>query len=197
MNKKLVAVAVAAVLASPLAAQAQSSNVTLYGRVHLDLEYIDVNQGLPSTQRLSSNSSRLGVRGTESLGGGLNAIFQIESALSADAGGGQLATRETFIGLQGSWGTVKWGNFLAPYDDMHPIFGNTPTLTTSILATAAIWANTHGLLIAPRPIASPSTPLGAKRARALATSTTSPLPSTGIPTARLTAAICSQSDDPV
>ena len=48
--------------------------------------------------------------------------------------------RETFVGLQGSWGTVKIGNFLAPYDDIHPIFGNVPTLTTSILSTAALWA---------------------------------------------------------
>src|SRR5690606_7471381 len=110
MNKKLVAVAVAGLLAAPLAAQAQTANVTLYGRVNLDLEYIDANRDNPSVTRVSSNSSRLGVRGTESLGGGLNAIFQIESAVSADAGGGQLGTRETFIGLQGSWGTVKMGN---------------------------------------------------------------------------------------
>jgi predicted porin len=88
---------------------------------------------------VSSNSSRLGVRGTESLGGGLNAIFQIESNVQADAGGSTLASRETFVGLQGSWGTVKLGNFLAPYDDIHPIFGNVPTLTTSILSTATLW----------------------------------------------------------
>ena len=140
MNKKLVAVAVAAVLAAPLAAQAQTANVTLYGRLNLTLEYIDANGDNPSVQRLSSNSSRLGVRGTESLGGGLNAIFQIESSISGDAGGGTLAGRDTFVGLQGSWGTVRFGNFLAPYDDMHPIFGNVPTFTTSILSTASIWA---------------------------------------------------------
>ncbi len=140
MNKKLVAVAVAAVLAAPLAAQAQTANVTLYGRLNITLEYIDANGDRPSVQRLSSNSSRLGVRGTESLGGGLNAIFQIESSISGDAGGGTLAGRDTFVGLQGSWGTVRFGNFLAPYDDMHPIFGNVPTFTTSILSTASIWS---------------------------------------------------------
>jgi predicted porin len=90
--------------------------------------------------RVSSNSSRLGVRGSEALGGGLSAIFQIESNVSADTGGGLLGTRETFVGLQGSWGTFKIGNFLAPYDDIHPIFGNVPTLTTSILSTASLWA---------------------------------------------------------
>jgi predicted porin len=90
--------------------------------------------------RVNSNSSRLGVRGSEALGGGLSAIFQIESNVNADSGGGVLATRETFVGLQGAWGTFKMGNFLAPYDDIHPIFGSVPTLTTSILATASLWA---------------------------------------------------------
>ena len=51
-----------------------------------------------------------------------------------------LAGRETFVGLQGGWGTFKMGHFLTPYDDIHPIFGNVPTLTTSILSTAELWA---------------------------------------------------------
>jgi len=53
---------------------------------------------------------------------------------------GTLAGRETFVGLQGDWGTLKLGHFLTPYDDLLPIFGNAPTLTTSMLSTAAIWA---------------------------------------------------------
>jgi predicted porin len=151
MNKKLVAVAVAGLLAAPLAAQAQTANVTLYGRLNLTMEAVNGqanDPNLPATAapvnrtvyRVSSNSSRLGVKGSEALGGGLSAIFQIESNVNADTGGGVLATRETFVGLQGSWGTFKIGNFLAPYDDIHPIFGNVPTLTTSILSTAALWA---------------------------------------------------------
>jgi predicted porin len=151
MNKKLVAVAVAGLLAAPLAAQAQTANVTLYGRLNLTMEAVSgqqVQAELPASAapvnrtvyRVSTNSSRLGVRGSESLGGGLSAIFQIESSINADSGGGTLAGRETFVGLQGTWGTFKVGNFLAPYDDIHPIFGNVPTLTTSILSTAALWA---------------------------------------------------------
>ncbi len=143
MNKKLVAVAVAGVLAAPLAAQAQTANVTLYGRLNLTAEAVQGQQsdGTKGTYyQVSSNSSRLGVRGTESLGGGLNAIFQIESNVSADTGGGLLGTRETFAGLQGGWGTVKIGNFLAPNDDLHGIFGNVPTLLTSLLATSSVWA---------------------------------------------------------
>ncbi len=151
MNKKLVAVAVAGLLAAPLAAQAQTANVTLYGRLNMTMEAVNgqaVDPNLPATAapvnrtiyRVNSNSSRLGVRGSEALGGGLSAIFQIESGVNADISGGVLASRETFVGLQGSWGTFKMGYFLTPYDDIHPIFGNVPTLTTSILSTASIWA---------------------------------------------------------
>jgi predicted porin len=149
MNKKLIAVAVAGLLAAPLVAQAQTANVVLYGRLNLDLEYVNAsvdqaNVNAPNVTRLSSNSSRFGLRGTEALGGGLNAIWQIESSVVGDAGGGTIAGRDTFIGLQGSWGTVRFGNFLAPYDDVHPVFGDTNTYLTSIAAQAAIWANNGG-----------------------------------------------------
>ena len=185
MNKKLVALAVGGAFALPFAAQAQTANVTLYGRLNVDLEFINgktcqngatggagagaqnfqactntqvapnatPNQiSNPTVNRLSSNSSRFGMRGTESLGGGLNAVFQIESNVSGDTGnssGSGLASRETFVGLQGSWGRVTYGNFLAPQDDLHPIFGNAPTLTTSIrrppILALAVSARTRGL----------------------------------------------------
>jgi predicted porin len=167
MNKKLVALAVAGAFALPLAAQAQTANVTLYGRLNLDFEFVrgktcaaattpvtgapgtpagcnptptTDNSTNPTVNRVSTNSSRLGVRGTESLGGGLNAIFQIESSINGDTNSGNLGGRETFVGLQGSWGKFTLGNFLLPEDDLHPIFGNAPTLTTSIFSTAALWA---------------------------------------------------------
>ena len=146
MNKKLVAVAVAGILGAPLAAHAQTANVTLYGRLNVDFEVVNGKQAdgsNPNVTRVSSNTSRLGVKGVESLGGGLNAIFQIESNVSADTGNSSasgFASRETFVGLQGNWGTFKMGKFLVPMDDMHPIFGNVPTYLTSILNTAALWA---------------------------------------------------------
>lgn len=161
MKKKLVAVAVAGVLGAPLAAHAQTANVTLYGRLNVDLEFVRgetcASAGVPSgntpcgpvnnqsttnptVTRLSTNSSRFGIRGTEALGGGLSAIFQIESSINADTNAGNLGGRETFVGFQGSWGTFKMGHFLMPLDDMHPIFGNVPTYTTSILSTATLWA---------------------------------------------------------
>ncbi len=161
MNKKLVAVAVAGLLAAPLAAQAQTANVTLYGRLNLSLEAISgrqVDPNLPATAapvnrtiyKVGSNSSRLGVRGTEALGGGLSVIFQIESSINGESGagpagvsGGSLAARDTFAGLQGPWGTAKVGFFLAPYDDITPLYGNVPTLLTGILSTGALWGQAN------------------------------------------------------
>jgi predicted porin len=154
MNKKLVALAVAGAFALPLAAQAQTANVTLYGRGNVDLEFIrgaqpaSVTNGIPAGEnptvaRVSSNTSRFGMRGQESLGGGLLAVFQIESNVSFDTGNSSssgLASRESFVGLQGSWGKVTMGKFLMPQDDVHAVFGNVPTLLTSILSTADVWA---------------------------------------------------------
>jgi predicted porin len=145
MNKKLVVLAVAGAFASPLAVQAQTANVTLYGRLNMDLEFVKGEQtdgSNPTVNRVSSNSSRFGMRGTESLGGGLQAIFQIESNVSGDTGNAassSLASRETFVGLQGSWGKVYMGKFLMPQDDVRFIFDNKTTLGTSLLSDGALW----------------------------------------------------------
>ncbi|HEY7944823.1 MAG: porin [Burkholderiales bacterium] len=133
---------VGGVALSPIA-HAQFANVSLYGSLNLDLELVDGAQrdgSNASVARVSSNSSRFGLRGHEYLGRGLVAIFQLESSVLGDTGGSALASRETWVGLQGDWGTFKLGSFLTPYDDIHTIFGNSPTLTTSILSTAALWA---------------------------------------------------------
>src|SRR5438132_1311256 len=156
MKSTLITLLVAsATLFSP-GAEAQIANVRLYGSFNVDLEFVNGatcnNPGSPgcgaagnerqnpTVVRVSSNSSRFGIRGSEYLGQGQVAIFQIESSVQADTSGGSPAGRETFVGLQGDWGTLKLGHFLTPYDDILPIFGNTPTLTTSMLSTAAIWA---------------------------------------------------------
>jgi predicted porin len=140
---KFVAVIAAGFLGAPLAALAQNTNVVLYGRLNVDLEFVNGRQpdgSNPTVSRLSSNSSRFGLRGTEALGGGLSAIFQIESSINADTNGGNLGGRDTFVGFQGQWGTFKMGSFFTPMDAVHTIFGNAPTFLTSILETNALWA---------------------------------------------------------
>ena len=168
MNKKLVAVAIAGVLAAPLA-QAQTANVTLYGRPNMNMAFVnggkfDAASGNtnPTIFRVDSNSSRFGIRGTESLGGGLNAIFQIENgSINMSSTGGVLAGRDTFLGLSGSWGTFKMGFFSAPYDDITIIQGSS-TLNTGILSTGSLWAQAtqdpSGTSRAPSPPAVVSTP---------------------------------------
>ncbi|MDR1529361.1 MAG: porin [Burkholderiales bacterium] len=140
MKKKLVAVAIAGLLAAPLA-QAQTANVTLYGVLNMDLDFVSsaAEKDLGKLNRVTSNQSRLGFRGSESLGGGLKAIFQIESEFN-ESGAGALSSRDTFVGLEGGWGKVRLGNMLTPYNDAHAVFGNAPTYLAGILHTGALWA---------------------------------------------------------
>ena len=68
---------------------------------------------------LSSNSSNIGFRGSEDLGlGGLKAIFQIESAINIDTGGGNLGGRNSNVGLASGWGTVFYGQWDTPYKNI-------------------------------------------------------------------------------
>jgi len=98
MNKKLIVVAIGAALTG--SAFAQTSNVTLYGRINTAIESNSVGNG-GSELRMQSYSSRLGVRGVEDLGGGLNGVFGIETQLASDSGSGGLSTdlRNAYIGV--------------------------------------------------------------------------------------------------
>jgi predicted porin len=137
--------AIGAALACAMgAAHAQTANLTLYGRLNLDFEVVRGQQADGSnswTSRLSSNSSRFGLRGSESLGGGHEAFFQVESSVNGDAGGGTLAGRDTYVGIRGGWGGVRAGFFKTPYDAVHGVFGNAPTFASSILDTESVWGN--------------------------------------------------------
>ena len=130
MNKKLLALAVAGALASPLAAQAQTANVTMYGTFRLALESTDLKD-VGRSNHVDSWSSRWGIRGVESIGGGLNGIFQLETGVNLDSPGGAvvdfagssvryqvITIREAWVGLNGGFGTIKMGSGLTPYDDV-------------------------------------------------------------------------------
>jgi predicted porin len=83
MRKSLLAVALACAFPTVFA----QSNVTLYGIVDVGIESLDV--GSESATRLMSGisqGSRIGVRGTEVLGGGYAAIFTLESRINLDTG---------------------------------------------------------------------------------------------------------------
>ena len=74
---------------------------------------------ISSQAGLSSNSSNIGFRGSEDLGGGLKAIFQIESAINIDTGSGNLGGRNSNVGIASDWGTVFYGQWDTPYKYIH------------------------------------------------------------------------------
>ena len=124
MNKKLIAVAVAGVLAAP--AVMADNSVTIYGVADVGLEQVEAKGAaagqaadIASKSRVTSNSSYIGFKGAEELGGGLKAIWQIEQAIDIDDGGGSssngFATRDSFVGLSSAKaGTVVMGRLTTP-----------------------------------------------------------------------------------
>lgn len=123
MKNNLFALAVLGSVAT--LAQAQS-NITVYGIVDLGLAH--ENNGKTSVTRMDSgnlNGSRLGFKGSEDLGGGLSAIFQLESGFTPDTGAqsdaARLFNRQSFVGLTGNFGAIKLGR------QMNPVYANSGT----------------------------------------------------------------------
>lgn len=126
MQKKLIAVAVAGLLAAPAFAQ---THVTIYGRGDIGIFNRDTEDGRSRTTVDSSGwtTSRLGFKGSEDLGNGLKAVFQFEYKLNVDGnskhsaalGGseGIGAARDNFVGLGGDWGTVVLGRLSTPLNN--------------------------------------------------------------------------------
>ncbi|MEB0136371.1 porin [Actimicrobium sp. CCC2.4] len=111
MKKSLLALAILGTIAGSAAAQ---SSVTVYGVVDMGISRDD--NGATTTTALNSgiqSGSRLGFKGVEDLGNGLKALFVLETGINADTGGfAQSNTafgRQSYLGLQGNFGTVKLG----------------------------------------------------------------------------------------
>ena len=120
MKSKLLA---AALLASvPFIASAQSS-VIIYGVA--DAAIAKEDTGAPGGSRTvvasgNQSTSRFGFRGTEDLGNGLKAAFNLEAGVALDTGMGDssLFGRRAVVGLQGSFGTVMIGREYTPIADV-------------------------------------------------------------------------------
>jgi predicted porin len=136
-RKKLLTLALAAVVGAPALASAQTGTVVLYGRLYPEMLWshghgatspgtsvsilaAPLEEGdTPNLYGLQASNSRLGIRGEERLRAGLKAFFQIEQTINVDTGGGTLASRDTFVGLESdAWGTVKLGNFDTVYKNL-------------------------------------------------------------------------------
>jgi len=121
MKKSLIALAVAGAFAAP--AFAASSNVDIYGKLRMSLDYVDSDANSDGVWRVNDQVSRVGIKGSEDLGGGLKAVWQIEQALTAvnapmvgaDGAFGGAGLRNTFVGLSGGFGTALIGRHDTPY----------------------------------------------------------------------------------
>jgi len=125
MQKKLLAIAVAGALA-PAAAMAQST-VEIYGRANVGLDSwqatgsTDPTGSFKSRVRVFDFGSRLGFRVNESLGGGMRAFVVMETGVNIDSGTnsgqstsanastGFWASRDSYAGIGGDWGDVRFG----------------------------------------------------------------------------------------
>jgi predicted porin len=119
MKKSLLALAVLGAFAGVASAQ---SSVTLFGTVDLSAKYVK-NDGQSRRVSLAQdgiNSSQLGFRGVEDLGGGLKASFVLLSGVSADTGrdsgetAGKTFNRKATLGLSGGFGEVRLGRDYTP-----------------------------------------------------------------------------------
>nr|WP_198982640.1 porin [Herbaspirillum sp. ASV7] len=129
MKKTLLAAALFA--AGTTVAHAQST-VSIYGLIDLGLTYysnaLKTGGGGASLLRMDSGiaqGSRIGFKGTEDLGGGLNAFFTLETGFGADDGslgqGGLIFGRQSFVGIGSrDWGSVSVGR---QYDFMANLGG--------------------------------------------------------------------------
>lgn len=131
MQKKIIVLAIAAAFAAP--AFADTANVNVYGSLNLAVESINVGNDATGAKngydvnKISSNATRLGLKGTKELKNGLSAIWQIEQQIDVDnssatvadngyAASSTFATRNTFAGLSDkTLGSVQVGRFDTPY----------------------------------------------------------------------------------
>jgi predicted porin len=121
MRKECLALALAAATALPCLAQEGDGTIdmtTLYGRVYLMAERVEAKGGTTTVlarNRVTDQSSLLGVRGTENLGGGWKALFQLETGFAGDAASGTFAARNSGVGLtHPAFGTFIMGRWDMP-----------------------------------------------------------------------------------
>jgi predicted porin len=125
-NKPLFTAAVALAAASLAPAALAQSSVQIYGIMDAGVMASDTGAPGPSKKyELATGNgagTRLGFRGTEDLGAGLKALFELEMGISNDTGqligfgepGGAFFGRKSFVGLSGAFGEVHLGRDYTP-----------------------------------------------------------------------------------
>jgi len=139
MQKKLIALAVAGVLAAPAA----MADVTVYGKARLSFGSISNDDPTAANDNsklaISSHASRIGFKGSEDLDNGMKAVWQIERSVDFTDKSSTLGVRNSFVGMAGEFGTLLLGTHDTPYKiatgKLDP-FGDTFADYNSIIGTA-------------------------------------------------------------
>ncbi|WP_068808638.1 porin [Thauera phenolivorans] len=150
MQKKLIALAVAGLVSAPVFAQ---SNVTVYGVADAGIAYGEHGEG--EFQGVLSgvlSGSRIGFKGSEDLGNGLKAVFQLEQGFDIGDGGSSPSTRrgdsvfsrQAWVGVSGAWGTVGLGRQYAP-----GYFANYDAVLGANISPQSLLSNQTGASITP------------------------------------------------
>ncbi len=107
-KKMLTAMLVLMVVLAAGTALAGDTHYKFYGKLHTSIDVL--NDGNENTIALNSNTSRFGFKGEHEVKSNLTAIWQFESYVNAaQKGATTIATRNTFVGVKGSWGTFFAG----------------------------------------------------------------------------------------
>ena len=113
--KKLLAIAVAAGLAAPMAVMADT---TLYGKMKVSVGS-NKNAAGDSVTTVEAHTSRLGVKGSTPMDNGMSITHKVELAtkgvIDHKAGGEVLGARDAWVGLKGNFGEVRVGRHATPY----------------------------------------------------------------------------------
>jgi predicted porin len=137
MQKNLLTLAVAGALAAPCIAMGQGSGppaaaVEVYGTINMAFGKFKYGgataANVPDVSKwdVAQGASNYGVRGRESLGGGLTAWFQIEQNAPMERSNNIAitpASRNSAVGIQGSWGNVFLGQWTTPWADLDSLWG--------------------------------------------------------------------------
>jgi predicted porin len=142
MKYRKIVFTLAGAMALPFLASAQASQVQIYGTFNPMVDNIKTSGAtapglspatggatlvtaatytgdlgnLPSRNRMTSGTSNIGFKGSYKVSDDLKVIWQIESAVSPDGDPPNAWTsRNSCLGLEGSWGTVFYGNWDTPY----------------------------------------------------------------------------------
>jgi len=129
MNKKLLAVAVGAAMIAGASA-ATAGEAELYGKIHMSIDSMDNGaSGVDKSDGIfvSSNSSRLGIKGSEDLGNGMSVVYKYE--MQTDYSSVKLdGSRNAYAGLKGGFGQVIAGRHDMPFKNVgrkFDLFGDT------------------------------------------------------------------------